>query len=167
MFGGATRMLMIILLSGHSQPSPRVTSTSATPPLPGLSPDRLREFQDRLRALDDRARADSTGEPSRNPPTNVREPEGGSRQQDPLEAERKRREYESLFAGNVVLSRRPSGEQPLGERDATVRGASAARELSQPAAPNLDDVANAVVRATSRYAPTGEQQQNQRIPSAA
>src|SRR5207248_8058390 len=73
MVGVAAGMLMIIILTGHSQPSPRVTSTSATPPLPGLSPDRLREFQDRLRALDDRARADSTGEPSRNPRTNVRE----------------------------------------------------------------------------------------------
>lgn len=167
MVGVAAGMLMIIMLTGHSQPSPRATSASATPQLPGLSPDRLRDFQNRLQALDDRARADAPAEPGKNPPTNVRETEGGSRQQDPLEAERKRREYESLFAGNVVLSRRPSGEQPLGEREATVRGASGARELSQPAAPNLDDVANAVVRATSRYAPTGQQQQNQPIPAAA
>jgi len=166
MVGVAAGMLMIIMLAGHSQPSPRVTSTSATPPLPGLSPDRLREFQDRLRALDDRARADSTGEPSRNPPTNVRESEGGSRQQDPLVAERKRREYESLFAGNVVFSRRPPGEQPLGERDATARGSSVVRDPSQPAAPNLDDVAEAVVRATTRYTPSAQQQQ-QNLPTAA
>jgi hypothetical protein len=131
MVGVAAGMLMIIMLTGHSQPSPRVTSASATPQPPGLSPDRLRDFQNRLQALDDRARADATAEPGKNPPTNVRETEGGSRQQDPLEAERKRREYESLFAGNVVLSRRPSGEQPLGEREATARGASGARELSQ------------------------------------
>jgi type IV secretion system protein VirB10 len=136
--------------------------------MPGLSPDRLRDFQDRLRALDDRARADATAEPRKNPPTNVREIDGGSRQQDPLEAERKRREYESLFAGNVVLSRRPPGQQPLGERDATARGVSGTPELSQPAAPNLNDVADAVVRATGRYAPTAQQQQqNQPATSAA
>src|SRR5262249_18110076 len=121
--------------------------------------DRLRDFQDRLRALDDRARADAIAEPKKEPSTNPRETEGGSRQQDPLEADRKRREYESLFAGNVVLSRRPPGEQPLGERDATARGISGTGELSHPATPKLDDVADAVVRATSRYAPAGQQQQ--------
>src|SRR5262245_24024565 len=168
MVGVAVGMLMIIMLTGHSQPAPRVTSASATPQLPGLSPDRLRDFQDRLRALDDRARADATAEPGKNPPTNVRESDGGSRQQDPLEAERKRREYESLFAGNVVLSRRPPGQQPLGERDATARGVSGTPELSQPAAPNLNDVADAVVRATGRYAPAAQQQQqNQPATSAA
>ena len=36
---------------------------------------------------------------------------------DPLEAERQRREYESLFASNVVLSRRPEGERPDAGRD--------------------------------------------------
>ena len=157
MVGVAMGMLMIIMLTGHSQPAPRVTS--ATPQLPGLSPDRLRDFQDRLRALDDRARADATAEPKKNPSTNPRETDGGSRQQDPLEADRKRREYESLFAGNVVLSRRPPGEQPLGERDATARGISGTGDLSQPATPKLDDVADAVVRATGRYAPAAQQQQ--------
>src|SRR5215510_3780277 len=158
MVGVAAGMLMIIMLTGHSQPASRVTSASATPQLPGLSPDRLRDFQDRLRALDDRARADATAEPKKNPSTNPRETDGGSRQQDPLEADRKRREYESLFAGNVVLSRRPPGEQPLGERDAAARATSGTREPSQPTAPNLDDVADAVVRATSRSAPAPQQQ---------
>lgn len=32
--------------------------------------------------------------------------------QDPKAADRKRREYESLFASNVVLSRRPENERP-------------------------------------------------------
>ena len=50
MVGVAAGMLMIIMLTGHSQPSPRVTPTSATPQLPGLSPDRLRDFQNRLQA---------------------------------------------------------------------------------------------------------------------
>ena len=159
MVGVAAGMLMIIMLTGHSQPTARVSSASATPQLPSLSPDRLRDYQDRLRALDDRARVEASTEPTKNAPSNVRETEGGSRQQDPLEAERKRREYESLFAGNVVLSRRPASQQPLGERDATARGISTTRELSQAGAPNLDDVADAVVRATGRYTPPAQQQQ--------
>ena len=32
--------------------------------------------------------------------------------QDPIAADRKRRDYESLFASNVVLSRRPENERP-------------------------------------------------------
>ena len=40
--------------------------------------------------------------------------------QDPIAADRKRREYESLFASNVVLSRRPENERP-GRRPATRR----------------------------------------------
>ena len=35
--------------------------------------------------------------------------------EDPLEADRRRREYESLFASNVAVSRRPDNERPGGQ----------------------------------------------------
>jgi type IV secretion system protein VirB10 len=159
MVGVAAGMLVIIMLTGHSEPVPRVTSASAAPQLSGLSPDRLREYQDRLRALDERARVETAADSTKNTPARVRETDGGSRQPDPLDAERKRRDYESLFAGNVVVSRRPAGEQPLGERDAASRGTGASRDVLQTATPNLDDVANAVVRASTRNAPASASQQ--------
>src|SRR5205809_1149467 len=94
MVGVAAAMLVIVMLTGHSQPVPRAMSASAAPQLSGLSPDRLRDYQDRLRALDERARVETTADSSKNPPARVRETDTGSRQPDPLDAERKRREYE-------------------------------------------------------------------------
>ena len=157
MLGVAVGMVGIIVFTGHSQPAPRVAAASTTPPL-GLSPDRLRDYQDRLRALDARARLEAATEPARS--TTVGPPvpdERAARPTDPLEAERKRREYESLFAANVAVSRRPAGQQPLSDRDAGTRSASptAGRDGAPLAPPNLDDVADAVVRATSRYGPAG------------
>ncbi|MCL4844892.1 MAG: hypothetical protein KJ066_00005, partial [Acidobacteria bacterium] len=60
----------------------------------------------------------------------------------------KRRDYESLFASNVVLSRRPDGQRPESGR-APVGGPSAG---TRPATtdPSLDAIADAVVRASSR-----------------
>jgi hypothetical protein len=101
MLGVAVGMVGIIVFTGHSQPAPRVAAASTMPPL-GLNPDRLRDYQDRLRALDARARLEATTEPAR--PTTVGQPgqdERPARPTDPLQAERKRREYESLFAANV------------------------------------------------------------------
>lgn len=156
MLGVAVGMVGIIVFTGHSQPAPRVAAASTMPSL-GLNPDRLRDYQDRLRALDARARLEATTEPAR--PTTVGPPgqdERPARPTDPLEAERKRREYESLFAANVAVSRRPTGQQPLSDRDAGTRSTSptAVRDGAPPAPPNLDEVADAVVRATARYGPT-------------
>jgi type IV secretion system protein TrbI len=71
---------------------------------------------------------------------------------DPLVEERRRREYESLFAANLVLSRRTS------DRPAT---ASMSPSPTAPAAPadappTLDDVAAAVIRAAGRSAAGGD-----------
>jgi type IV secretion system protein VirB10 len=155
-------MVAIIVFTGHSQPTPRTTPAATSSPPPGLSPDRLRDYQERLRALDERARQQAIPDPSRAAPPS---PQGiddrATRQVDPLVEERKRREYESLFAGNVVLSRRPAGQQPLGEGDSSRRSATPipTRDPSAATPPNLDEVADAVVRATTRYAkPPGEGQ---------
>jgi type IV secretory pathway VirB10-like protein len=156
MVGVAAGMVGIIVFTGHSQPVPRVPASAATSPL-GMNPDRLRDYQDRLRALDERARLQAVTDVTASRGAPLAAPDQGqraTRPTDPLIAERKRREYDSLFAGNVVLSRRVTGQQPLSDRDAGTRSAPpTARETAPSTRPNLDDVADAVVRATSRYGP--------------
>ena len=157
MVGVAVIMIAIIGFTGHSQPVPRVAFSQNSQPAQ-LSPDRLRDYQDRLRALDERARSQTTAEPPPRPAAGApASGDGVSRQPDPIQTERQRREFDSLFSGNVVVSRRPAGQQPLGERD-PARGLSATTHDATPAGtPNLDDVADAVVRATTRLTPTGTQ----------
>lgn len=82
--------------------------------------------------------------------------------EDPLAAERRRREYESLFASNVVLSRRPDAERP----DAGRAGRSSDAPGMVTAArdnPSLDDIADAVVRATARVAGSSPSQPNANV----
>ena len=69
--------------------------------------------------------------------------------QDPIAADRKRREYESLFASNVVLSRRPENERPDVGRNTSQSNAPG---RADGASPSVDEVADAVVRATTRTA---------------
>jgi type IV secretion system protein VirB10 len=68
---------------------------------------------------------------------------------DPLVAERKRREYESLFASNVVLSRRPEGQRPDAGKAAGTTGPPAVNEAKIP---SIDEIADAAVRASARAA---------------
>ena len=65
-----------------------------------------------------------------------------------MAAERERREYQSLFASNVVLSRRPDAERP-DSGNATAASAVAAPPLGR-ADPSIDEIADAVIRATAR-----------------
>lgn len=143
----AVGMLGIIFLTGNPDGS--------TPPRPSVQPnaapatDRVRDYQDRLRMLDEQAARDLRqaaldaqaapvpGEPFEEPPAPV----------DPLVAERQRREYESLFASNVVLSRRPDGETP----DAGQRAIASSLDPRMPSGePSIDEIADAVMRATAR-----------------
>src|SRR4030095_3633859 len=107
MIGVAVGMVAIIMFTGHSQPTPRATPVVMSP-APGLNPDRLRDYQDRLRALDDRARAQAITAAALPSSSSQPQDDRAPRQMDPVLEERKRREYESLFAGNVVMSRRPT-----------------------------------------------------------
>ena len=68
---------------------------------------------------------------------------------DPLEAERQRREYESLFASNVVLSRRPDALATGHGRRRSPRGLERAPASRIQHAVDRA-VADAVVRATRR-----------------
>ena len=70
---------------------------------------------------------------------------------DPLREDRRRREYESLFATNVVLSRRPDGQRLIAAPPSRPVSATTADIPAAP--PGIDAVADAVVRATTRAAP--------------
>jgi type IV secretion system protein VirB10 len=153
----ALGILGIIVFAGHPEPARRAASVSTTPAL-APQPDRLRDYQDRLRVLDERARLLAASSDQR--PVIARslydEPAAPA-EPDPLEADRKRREYESLFSSNVVISRRPGAQRLTTGTESPTLGL---RQIgttpdAPPAAPNLDDVADAVVRATTRYAQPG------------
>ena len=109
--GLAAFMLLIMFVVGR----PEAPARPAPAASPAMAPtaDRVRDYQDRLRALEGQTLAQLAGpqaapvvdpraysEPSSPPPA------------DPIATERRRREYESLFASNVVLSRRPESQRP-------------------------------------------------------
>src|SRR5262245_4026518 len=146
--GLAAFMLLIMFVVGRpeapARPAPAATQ-AVTP-----SADRVRDYQDRLRALEAQTltqlAAQQTApvgdpqaysEPSAPPPA------------DPIAQEKRRREYESLFASNVVLSRRPEAQRPdLGRSETSLQG-------GMPTAggtPSVDEIADAAVRATTRAA---------------
>ena len=148
MVGVAAGMLAIMLIVGRPDPPPR--PAQAATPAQTPSADRVRDYQDRLRLLEAQALREAQvatvapAEPTQygdTPPAPA---------QDPIAEERKRREYESLFASNVVLSRRPEGERP----DQGRIGTMAAGVPAQPGSPSpsVEEVADAVVRATARTA---------------
>jgi len=156
MVGLAAVILGIIMFAGHPE---RATRTANVPPSTAIaapSPERLRDYQDRLRTLDERVRQQAA---SQQPPTAM--PHAMSDESrpapvvspDPLVAERRRREYESLFASNLVVSRRPDGPRPMTGASAPPQANGLSPQVAPTAAPSIDDIADAVVRATSRYAP--------------
>jgi type IV secretory pathway VirB10-like protein len=164
MAGIAVGMLAIMLLVGRSDPPVRTTSAPAAAQTPNT--DRVRDYQERLRAMEAQALREAqaaTGTPApammgfQEPPS--------APAPDPLEADRKRREYESLFASNVVLSRRPEGDRPDAGRSNTAP-IDAARG-SDTTIPSIDEIADAAIRATSRASGGRAQQPNEpTMPSA-
>jgi type IV secretion system protein TrbI len=139
-------MLVIIFLTGKPAQS---TRQAAPPPIQPASAGRVRDYQDRLRALEaqavqeEQAAALRTAPPAAAPQA---EPQGSRAAEDPIVAEKKRRDYESLFAGNVVMSRRPASERP-DEPQAQPAGRTPERGT---ATPSIDEIADAAVRATAR-----------------
>ena len=148
MAGVAVFMLAIMLIVGRPEPPARPVQTNA--PVQPPSADRVRDYQERLRLLESQAMRDAQTAP---PAPGVQPIQYDDAQppppQDPIAADRKRREYESLFASNVVLSRRPENERPDIGRN-TTQGATPPRADS--ASPSVDEVADAVVRASARTA---------------
>ena len=159
MVGLAVGILSIIVFAGHPEPAARPkggpAATSSTDP----APERLRDYQDRLRIFDERARQQALSAQQQqalpHPTYDEQPPSATPSSPDPLVEERRRREYESLFASNVVMSRRPDGQRLTADQSAPTRAARAGTSGELPAAPpSIDDVADAVVRATTKYSPT-------------
>jgi type IV secretory pathway VirB10-like protein len=147
MAGLAVGMLAIMLIVGR--PDPPARPAAAVAPAQAPSADRVRDYQDRLRAMEAQALRDAQTAalaPGAAPVSYQQPPSPPP--QDPIVADRKRREYESLFASNIVLSRRPDGERPDVGRSTTANPAPPSR--SDPASPSIDEIADAVVRATGR-----------------
>jgi type IV secretion system protein TrbI len=148
MAGVAVGMLAIMLIVGRPDPPARPATTAAPAQAPNA--DRVRDYQDRLRLLDAQAMRDAQ---LAAPAPNVQPVQYDDSQppppQDPIATDRKRREYESLFASNVVLSRRPENERPDLGRNISQSNTPA---RTDGASPSVDEVADAVVRATSRTA---------------
>jgi type IV secretion system protein TrbI len=152
MVGVAGGILAIILFTGNHDPAP---PRSAAPNVAALAPnpEQLRTYQRRLEAADTRPQAPPTAlqelrpTPSPLDDRSVRE-RGSARAQDPIAEERRRREYESLFANNVVQSPTLGTTEP--PRSASTRRPVAGTSTDLGAAPpSLDDVAEAVVRAST------------------
>jgi len=143
----ATAMIAVIYFAGGPEPA-RAPQGPQPQEQQVASPDRLREYQERLRLVAGRGNA----EPE---PRTVTQPASTSapylrpvqQSDDPIAADRKRRDYESLFATNIVLSRRPEAERP-----SSTEPARNAAVIAPPSAtpPSIDDVADAVVRAAAR-----------------
>jgi type IV secretion system protein VirB10 len=158
MIGLALGVLGIIVFAGHPQPAAPPAQNPASTASLAPSPERLRDYQDRLRVLDERARqqAMSLNDPRQtSAQTSMYDgpPAASSASMDPLQEERKRREYESLFASNVVMSRRPEGQRLTTAQNLPAREPRPnATDDAPQAPPNIDQVADAVVRATSKYA---------------
>lgn len=157
MVGVAVGMVAIIFVVGRPDPPARPAAAAAVAPV-APSPDHVRDYQDRLRAAELRAahEAQAAASLTASPRQPIPEEEwrGAPAAQDPLVSERKRRDYESLFASNVVLSRRPATQRPDAGGANTGSAAPTSARLAPngqaPAAPSIDDIADAAVRATTR-----------------
>lgn len=152
MIGLTLGILGIIVFTGHPEPAASPVPTTSQESM-APSPERLRDYQDRLRVIDARTRQRQMSQElaASAPRTSFgdMEPQGTP---DPLETERRRREYESLFASNMVMSRRPDVQQFVARNTVGSVMTAPSDEAGLPAPPSLDAVADAVVRATSKYA---------------
>jgi type IV secretion system protein VirB10 len=152
MGGLAVAIVGIIVIAGHPEPAKRPSTAASSTPMPALSPDRLKEYQDRLRLLEERAHQQT---PPVSPQSASPRVDDDTRQRtsgspDPLVEDRRRRAYESLFASNVVMSRRPEGQRLPVESGKSAHPFAAGNPDALPAPPSIDAVADAVVRATTR-----------------
>lgn len=150
MMGVAGGILAIILFTGsHDPAAPRAAGASNAGTLPP-NPEQLRTYQRRLEAADTRPQTPAPVPTLRPVPPDDRSltSQATPQPQDGLADERRRREYESLFASNVVQSPTLPTSEPA-------RGATTSRraqtETTTDAAipPSLDEVAKAVLRAST------------------
>lgn len=152
MVGVAVGMIAIIFATGRPE-APMRQAAATTSPAP--NPERVRDYQDRLRAME--VRASQEAQTAALAPPSARtfnEEPPAPPAQDPIVADRKRREYESLFAGNVVLSRRPEAQRPDAGRATGTSGTTPSSAARDTSVPSIDEIADAAVRATTRANPS-------------
>jgi type IV secretion system protein VirB10 len=147
----ALGMILIIFVVGRPEPPAPAAAAATVPSEP--NPERVRDYQDRLRALDARlaqeAQAAALVPPAA--PAPMYDDPRAARPEDPIVAERRRREYESLFASNVVLSRRPESQRPdAGRASSVVAAAPTTSEPLSAGNASIDEIADAALRATLR-----------------
>ena len=162
--GLAAFMLLIMFVVGRPEAPTRSASAPAAPVV-APSADRVRDYQDRLRALEAQTLSQLAEPQAAAPAVDPRaydEPVTPP-PADPIETERRRREYESLFASNVVLSRRPESQRPDAGRTET---AVQAALPTGGGTPTVDEIADAALRATTRAAGLSRME-SQTSPSAA
>lgn len=143
MAGLACTIVLIIVFTGNPEPNKRhATAPAGSTAAP--DPARLRGVEERLRQLQLRAEQEL---PSPDQPENLSAVETPDASEDPIDAARRRRRYEGLFAPGLVFTRRAGSLQ---QTDTT------SRDLKDeaPSIPSLDEVAQAVVRASARPLPT-------------
>src|SRR5450759_3209054 len=123
MVGLAVIILAIILFTGHAAPAPRASAAMRTAEPSLMPPDRIQAYQRQLAEDEVRLRrelAQAPGSARGGPPPAVREASAT----DPIAEERRRRDYQSLFADNVALSRRPADAPSYAERATSTRPVS-------------------------------------------
>jgi type IV secretion system protein TrbI len=116
-------ILAILLLTGHPQPLPRPQAGARSAPPSPVPPDHVRSYEEHLAA---EAPQQSQALPAAAPSTG-REPRasgGATSSADATVEDQRRRDYQSLFADNIALSRRAADHQPYGERRQTGVGTS-------------------------------------------
>ena len=123
MVGLSLLILGIIFFTGGAEPRPHSpVAESAQAPAALIQPERVRSYQDRLAQQEVRLRRELEErgpEPLPELPLAHDDQRSHAAAVDPFADERRRREYDSLFADNVVLSRRPPDRQTYGERRAS------------------------------------------------
>lgn len=149
--GACVVMLVIIATTGYSTPPQPKT---AAPLMAGLipNPETVSSYGQRLRDALDRNRPEPAAVVPPIPEPRERYEDRGAgtapKPSDPVAEDRKRRDYESLFASNVVLSRRTGADKPETGQSASIRRRGDEDEPQRPMqAPRLEDVAEAVTRA--------------------
>jgi type IV secretion system protein VirB10 len=153
MLGIAGAMLLVIVVTGRPN-APRRPADAATPigSLSALPPDRLRRYQEELTQEEARlrhelteAQAQAKAQDQAAAPANAQAapPARAPAQPDPIAEERRRREYTSLFAESVVVSKRPgaSHQLPVSSSQLPVPSSQLPVTSSQLQAPNTEHAA--------------------------
>jgi type IV secretory pathway VirB10-like protein len=135
MVGIAVVMLLIILITGHPQPAAGPQAAERTAPAALPASDRIRAYQQQLKDDEARLQHVQAQEAAAVRQTTAPTPSASTpAASDPIADDQRRREYQSLFADNVALSRRASGLQPTGEGGSRRSGSATPSALLSPEA---------------------------------